>query len=475
MGITAFLVIVASGIFVLAVYNMQSVKGAVDTVIGALTPVWWGLALAYILAPVANFFEKKCFRKFFYWRETQKAKKANLPNPSFVPHDKKIRIKRKCRGISVAATMLLALILVAGLAWAVAPQLVETIQALINNLPTYVTEVSTWLSDLLEGYPEIQAPILDFLSNMTKTLQDFLTNSLLPQMTDIMGAVSTTVMDVIGVFLNMLMGFVLSIYLLYNKELFAAQAKKSLYCVFKKTTSNRILRNVRHVHKTFGGFITGKLLDCLIIGMLILVIMTLFGMPYAMLISVIMCVANIIPYFGCFIGGVPCVLLMLVVDPVQALILLIIICVVQFLDGNVISPLILGESTGLSGFWVVFALLVGQLFFGFIGLIIGIPLFAVIYSILKERISKKLTEKELPSDTNIYRDVAYLDGETGEIITLHQVRDKERLEKEERERQEDEERRKRRKHIPLVRRFQQKHDSKNADAPKAPAKNSKKK
>ena len=453
MGVTAFLVIVASGIFVLAVYNINSVMDTVNKVISAVMPIFYGMAMAYILAPICTFFEKKCFRKIFFRRADKRAEKIRAINPNAEIPDATVPIKRRCRLLSVITTMLLTLLVLTGLAFMVIPQLVETVQTLVNNLPSYLDQINEWVSDFFINNPEVEEQVQIFTSNLTQTLQNFLTNSLLPQMTDIMSFLSTTVMDTIGVFMNLLMGFAISIYLLYNKELFAAQGKKTLYSLFKKTTSNRILRNLRHVHKAFGSFITSKLTDCLVIGLLVFITMTICSLPYAMLVSVIMCVANIIPYFGCFVGGIPCLLLMLVVDPIDALILLIIIFAVQLIDGNVISPLIIGENTGLSGFWVVFAMLVGQLLFGFIGLIVGIPLFAVLYSVFRLKISKRLENRELPTDTNVYRKIAYIDAETSEIITLLEVRECEEEERCEQERKLEEERRRNKKHRTLIKKI----------------------
>ncbi|MBR4305211.1 MAG: AI-2E family transporter, partial [Ruminiclostridium sp.] len=166
-------------------------------------------------------------------------------------------------------------------------------------------------------------------------------------------------------------------------------------------------------HKSFGQFITGKLIDSFIVGALYIVVMSILGMPYATLAGVIMGVTSIIPFFGPFIGAVPCTLLMLLADPLQCLWFLILMIIIQQIDGNILAPKIIGDSTGLSSFWVIFGMLIGQGIFGFAGLVIGIPLFAVLYSFTKRRIAAGLEEKNLPSDSNDYRDIHHIDDETG--------------------------------------------------------------
>lgn len=428
-GITAFAVIVAGTMFFLALSNIESISGAVGSVANMLVPLVWGFIIAYVLTPVERFFEKDCFRKIFFGIDKKKKDKLLAENPAAVFEDNTLSIKKTCRALSVVVTMLLAVIIIVGLFSAVIPQLFETIQSLINNMPSYMNEMNAWLTNMLSDYPDISATVSEFFNNITSYLLEWLKTSILPQMTDIVGSLSTGIMSVVGTFLNIILGFIISIYFLYHKELFAAQIKKSLYAFLKPKTVNIILRNMREINIKFGGFFTGKLIDSFIIGVLFFILMTIFNMPYAMLCAVLMGVFNIIPYFGPIIGAVPSALLILMEDPISCLYFVIMVIVIQQLDGNVISPKILGDSTGLSSFWVIFAILLGQSLFGFIGLIIGIPLFAVIYSFCRGKIVKRLEKKGLPSDSNVYRKVAFIDDETGEIETMHELHEKQRAEK----------------------------------------------
>ena len=248
----------------------------------------------------------------------------------------------------------------------------------------------------------------------------WLSDTLMPQVSNILTAFSSGVFAVIQVFTNIFFGIVIAIYFLFSKELFAAQLKKVVYSMTTPKYGNAILRNMREIHRTFGGFLSGKIIDSLIIMMIFMIILTVFNFPYAVLCSVVMGIFNIIPVFGPFIGAVPCALLVLLEDPWYFLYFVGVVIIVQQLDGNVIGPMVLGGSTGLSSFWIIFSLLLGQSIFGFMGLIIGIPLFAVIYSIFRARVGAKLESKGLPSDSNVYRKVAYVDESTGELITLYE-------------------------------------------------------
>ena len=159
---------------------------------------------------------------------------------------------------------------------------------------------------------------------------------------------------------------------------------------------------MRFANKTFGGFLSGKIIDSLIIGILTFAIISIFNIPYSVLISVIVGVTNIIPYFGPFLGAIPCGIILLMVDPFKCITFLIIVLILQQIDGNIIGPKILGDSTGLSSFWVIFAITLFGGFFGVFGMFVGVPLFAVIYAAIRTFINQRLEKKRLPSDTVYY-------------------------------------------------------------------------
>lgn len=415
-GVTGFLTIAAAIVFYLSLDHFGEIMENVGRFLSVLTPVLYGFIIAYVLSPIANYIEKPCLRRLFYTIQDKKRERFLKKNPGKEPPAKTFPVRKVARVLSVTLTMIIALAVITGVTWIMLPQLIETITALVNNMPEYIREVTNWVEKIFEDNPQLEAYVLQFTNGISDMVNKWLTTDLLPQMNDIWNLISSNVMNILGLFTNILLGLVIAVYFLNSKELFAAQAKKIIYCIFNTKHANKIISATRDVHKSFGQFITGKLIDSFIIGALYIVIMNIFNMPYALLAGVIMGITSIIPFFGPFIGAVPCVLLMLLADPIQCIYFLILMIIIQQFDGNVLAPKIIGDSTGLSSFWVIFGMLVGQAIFGFAGLIIGIPLFAVIYSFIKNRVKNGLEDKNLPSDSNEYRDIHHIDPETGEAV-----------------------------------------------------------
>ena len=422
-GITAFCVLAAIEIFGI-ILSSDNIKFGeiINGLMGALSPLMYGFAIAYLLNPVENFFEKGVFLKLCARRRAR-----NDPDHGY-GNEVMIKDRARARVFGVICAMLTLLIVVTGVIGIILPQLISTVQKLINNMQGYVDGVTDWVDEMLASYPEAREWINNNLDTFSDAFVKWLTDAITPKsdgtasgigsiLSGFTGGIFTVAQTVINIFI----GLVISVYFLYNKELFAAQLKKALYSLASPKYGNAIVRNLRTIHRTFGSFLSGKIIDSLIIMMLFFIILSVFNFPYAMLCSVFMGVFNIIPMFGPIIGAVPCALLILLEDPLYCLYFIIVVVIVQQLDGNVIGPKVLGESTGLSSFWIIFALLFGQYLFGFVGLIIGIPLFAVIYSIIRTRVGNKLKQKGLPDDSNVYRKVAYVDEETGELVTLYET------------------------------------------------------
>lgn len=445
-GITAFLVLVAYQIFGIIISSENLNFGEiVNGFFGAISPLVYGFAIAYLLNPVENFFENGVFMKL-----SARRRERNDPTHDY-GNEVMIKVKKRARVFGVICAMLTLLIVVAGVIGIILPQLISTIQKLINNMQGYVDGVTGWVDEQLANYPEAREWINTALDNVSDTFTQWLSDTIMPQMSGIITSFTGGIFTVAQIVINFSIGLVISVYFLYHKELFAAQLKKALYSLTPPKYGNAIVRNLRTVHRTFGSFLSGKIIDSLIIMMLFFIILSVFNFPYAMLCSVFMGVFNIIPMFGPIIGAVPCALLILLEDPLYCLYFIVVVVIVQQLDGNVIGPKVLGESTGLSSFWIIFALLFGQYLFGFIGLIIGIPLFAVIYSIIRTRVGRKLEQKGLPSDSNVYRKVAYVDEETGELVTLYETNQSRLI------REEKQALRKQTRHGVLRRKFTKKH------------------
>lgn len=412
-GITALAVIIAARLLDAMFISGTTVAGDfISKLLGALSPVFYGFAFAYMLNPIENFFEKTVFMKL-----SSKKREKNDPTHGY-SNDVIIKTKKRARIFGVICSMLTFFLIITGMILIIFPQLISTIQGLVNNIPGYVTEATEWINKQLVSYPEIQEWLNINLGQATNAITDWLKDTIMPQITNIVTSFTGGIATVVSVFTNVFFGIVIAIYFLNSKELFAAQLKKVVYSFTNPKYGNAVIRNMREVHRTFGGFLSGKIIDSLIIMLIFMVILSVFNFPYAMLCSVVMGIFNIIPVFGPIIGAVPCALLVLLEDPWYFLYFIGVVVIVQQLDGNVIGPMVLGGSTGLSSFWIIFSLLLGQSIFGFFGLIIGIPLFAVIYSIFRARVGTKLESKGLPSNSNVYRKVAFVDEKTGELIAL---------------------------------------------------------
>ncbi len=427
-GITAFLVLIGVEIFK-SIYSpgTEMVGSFFSKLMSALAPLFYGFAIAYLLNPVEAFFEKTVYMKLAHKRMIK-----NDPDHSY-GNEGMIKTKKKARVFGVFCSMLTLVLVVTGIIMIIIPQLIPAVQKLINNVQVYADDIRNWANGALENYPEAQDWLNSTLDNASENLINWLKDTIMPKMDEIIASFTGGVMVAVQAVTNTFFGLVIAVYFLYGKELFAAQLKKVLYAFVTPRYGNAVVKNMREIHRTFGGFLSGKIIDSLIVMAIFMVIFTAFNFPYAVLCSVFMGIFNIIPVFGPIIGAVPCALIILLEDPLYCLYFVIITIVVQQLDGNVIGPMVLGESTGLSSFWIIFALLLGQSIFGFMGLIIGIPLFAVIYSIVRARVGNTLAKKGLPSDSNVYRKVAYVDEETGELITLYEMNQQEQIKKEQEE------------------------------------------
>ncbi|MBQ8527746.1 MAG: AI-2E family transporter [Lachnospiraceae bacterium] len=389
-GLTAFCVIAASILFYYLVFHMGNIKTAFGSAVKICMPVIDGLVVAYLLAPVVNYMEREWLFPL--------CKKVN----------KKIDVKAKKR-IRLFTSLITLFLLVMLLYWfcvLIIPQVVENIQNIIGQLPIYIKNLTRWLEDIFEKNPEFSVFVNDIFVQYSGQIEETTTNKLIPQLNEIVQSVSSTVfssvLNVLVMVWNFFIGLIIALYLLMSKELFAGQGKKIIYALFEEDSANAFIRNIRFVHSTFGGFISGKLVDSLIIGMLCFIGMTLLNLPYPLLVSVIIGFTNIIPFFGPFIGAIPSIILILMVNPLQALYFAIFVFVLQQFDGNILGPKILGDKTGLSSFWVIFAITLFGGYWGFLGMAVGVPVFAVLYAAWKAFINRSLNKKGLSTDTSEY-------------------------------------------------------------------------
>ena len=403
-GVTALLVIVLSLLFYKLLFQGDTFKTAFQQMLRLMAGVIVGIVLAYIMSPMVNFFEAKVGRPFYMKRGIDVRAEE---------HEKQFK---RMRTVSVILSLIVMFLLVYALIMIVVPQLYSSIRSIINSFPRYYNNIYQLTDQFLVQYPEISQLTNTYLEEFYAQTQSIFNDYILPNMSSFTDAVRSLGEGLVNTgrgILNFVIGIVVSVYLLNSKEVFCGQAKKIAYALFKENMANEIVAEARFIHYTFIGFLAGKIVDSIIIGILCYIGTRILGIPYALLVSVVVGVTNIIPVFGPYIGGLFGCFLVLMVDPMKALFLLIFIVLLQQLDGNIIGPMILGNSTGLSTFWVLFSILLFGGLFGLVGWIIGVPLFAVIYSLIARFVNHKLSARDLPVSLPKYIDCAYIEG--GEI------------------------------------------------------------
>ena len=262
------------------------------------------------------------------------------------------------------------------------------------------------MEHLLESNPEVEKWVTQQLNIYYADIQSWLTLKMLPQATTLMTALSGGIVSALNFLLDLLVGIIASVYLLATKERCAANARRLVCGLFSRTNAGWVLRAVKKVDEIFSGFVRGKLLDSLIIGILCFICCSIFGFPYTPLVSVIVGVTNVIPFFGPFLGATPSIFLILLVSPIQAVYFALFVLALQQLDGNVIGPLILGDKTGISSLWVIIAILVGGSFFGVAGMFFGVPVCACILSAVNFIVETRLRRRDLPVETEAYSGAA---------------------------------------------------------------------
>lgn len=393
LGRMILIIVCISALLLVAALNFDILLGAVSKVFSVLSPLITGCVFAYLLNPLVKFMDRRLYPLFC--RKKMKAERAF----------------KLSRAISLVFALLIALILVYEFFAMLLPQLYESVLGIVNNFNNYYAAAESWILGVFEQNPELRERVDVILSNLFGDLGNWLNNDLMGWLNeDVIGNIgqffsglTTSVLSVVGVVMDLLIGLVASIYILWSKDTFIAQSKKIIVAVCKEETADHILDQVRRTNKVFSGFIIGKLVDSLIIGVLCYIGMLILKLPYPALIATVIGVTNVIPFFGPFIGAIPSAFLILLVNPLQCLYFVIFVLVLQQLDGNVIGPRILGDTVGISGFWVLVSITVAGGLFGFAGMLLGVPVFAVLYMLVTDLVHGKLRKKEMPVDTEEYR------------------------------------------------------------------------
>lgn len=390
IGLTAFIVIIASISVFFLIYRYAGLAELWNKLSNILQPITIGLILAYLVNPIVKF-EEKHLLPFL---------KKRMKNQN--------RAEKFSRMISILGALIFVGLIIGILLQMVIPELYSSIEGMIVDLPKQVNYFTDWAGSYIDEESEIAKYLEQGLRQGITFFEDWAKTDFLPQTKNILTSLTTGAISVVKVLFNVIIGIIISIYVLMSKETFIGQAKKLVYALFPAKQANAIVHTGHKSNKIFGGFISGKILDSLIIGILCFIGLSILKMPYTLLVSVIVGVTNIIPFFGPYLGAIPSAILIMLSSPLHGLYFIIFILVLQQVDGNIIGPKILGDSTGLTSFWVVFAILIGGGLFGVLGMIMGVPVFAVIYYIIRNIINYVLERKKLPKETSQYTDVRCL-------------------------------------------------------------------
>lgn len=403
-GVTAFCVIAAAILFYMALNYLSLLRQGLASLLHILSPFIWGLVICYLLTPFMRLVEKKLFGPL---------------SKKLYKNSKRSDGSRFARSMSVLLSELFLLAVLTALVCLIIPQLYSSLQNMVANSPMYIETASRWITQLLEDFPEIEQYVSQTLGQVNTSLMDWIQNTVLPKLGSLISNVTSGVYYAIMGVYNLVIGIIVSVYVLSNLEQFGASAKRILYSVFSVDIAKKILEGLEFTDRTFMGFINGKLLDSAIIGLICYIVCSILRMPYALLVSVIVGVTNIIPFFGPFIGAVPSSIIILLVNPVKCLIFIAFIILLQQLDGNIIGPKILGSSVGINGFWVMFSIILGAGLFGFWGMLLGVPVFVIIYAAITGSVTRKLKRSDLPWEAADYMDMAYIDPVTYQPVKKH--------------------------------------------------------
>ena len=403
-GVTAFCVIAAAILFYMALNYLPLLRQGLASLLHILSPFIWGLVICYLLTPFMRLVEKKLFGPL---------------SKKLYKNSKRSDGSRFARSMSVLLSELFLLAVLSALVCLIIPQLYSSLQNMVANSPMYIETASRWITQLLEDFPEIEQYVSQTLGQVNTSLMDWIQNTVLPKLGSLISNVTSGVYYAIMGVYNLVIGIIVSVYVLSNLEQFGASAKRILYSVFSVDIAKKILEGLEFTDRTFMGFINGKLLDSAIIGLICYIVCSILRMPYALLVSVIVGVTNIIPFFGPFIGAVPSSIIILLVNPVKCLIFIAFIILLQQLDGNIIGPKILGSSVGINGFWVMFSIILGAGLFGFWGMLLGVPVFVILYAAITGSVTRKLKRSDLPWEAADYMDMAYIDPVTYQPVKKH--------------------------------------------------------
>lgn len=383
IGITGAAILASGILCAFVLFKMRVIIELLKGITGILKPFLYGAVIAYLLAPLCNKIEEKLFQTF---------PKANR------------KAKRFICFIAIVISLCVALAIVWMVIMLIIPQVWDSVMKIIDMVPQKITILNNWIEHMLENQPELQAYFEEFANQAESHISSLLNVDTIQKVQSIINSLSVQVFGVLGVLKNISLGFLISAYLLGSRKLFGAQAGLILHGIFPDKWAEIIEEEIRYTDKMFNGFLVGKIIDSAIIGLLCFAGLSFMGFEAPAFIGVIIGITNIIPFFGPFIGAIPCGLLLLLENPMHCLYFIIFIFVLQQLDGNVIGPKILGNTTGVSSFWVLFSILLFGGMWGVVGMVIGVPLFAVIYDIIRKLVYRGLRKHKRESMITDYEE-----------------------------------------------------------------------
>lgn len=383
IGITGAAILASGILCAFVLFKMPVIISVLKGITEILKPFLYGVVFAYLLAPLCNKIEEKLFQFF------PKAK---------------AKARRFICFIAIVISLCVAIAVIWLIIMMIIPQVWDSVMKIIQVVPQKLIVVNNWIEHMLENQPELQAYFEEFSSQAESNIDSLLNVDTIQKVQSIINSLSVQLFGVLGVVKNIFLGLLISAYLLGSRKLFGAQAGLILHGVFSDKWAKIIEEEIRYTDKMFNGFLVGKIIDSAIIGLLCFAGTSIMGFEAPAFISVIIGITNIIPFFGPFIGAIPCGLLLLLENPMHCLYFIIFIFVLQQLDGNVIGPKILGNTTGVSSFWVLFAILLFGGMWGVVGMVIGVPLFAVIYDIIRKLVYRGLRKHKRESMITDYEE-----------------------------------------------------------------------
>ena len=399
--LSIFITAAAIIVFFFAIYRFKGLTDFFDKFTTVTRPFIIGFIMAYLMNPIMMFLEKKLLPPFA--RRSKHIKKTN----------------RRVRMVTTLIALAVLLGIMALFFSMVMPRLASTANELVDNLNEKIIGVLDWANDVTHGdYEEAlmnaknEENIEEAVAAATKWVRSYLS---VGEEDDIAATVARWGFSAGRLIFNFVLGCVIAVYVLMSKDQFKGQIKKLIYGFFPTEAGNAIVGFIRNSNKIFYGFVIGKLIDSLIIGCICYICMLIMRMPYAVLTSVIIGLTNFVPVFGPYIGAVPTVIIIFVTEPIKGIYFLIFVIILQQIDGNIIGPKILGDSTGIPSFWVVLGIVAGGGFFGLPGMLLGVPTMAVIYNLFRELSRNRLRQKDLPEKTRDYILVSDIDPKTHEL------------------------------------------------------------